>query len=330
MNYRIITPLLACFFCWIFNACSVSKYSYKTKNETVNMKIEEDVNYLALLDLKNQDGHELASGRKSQGFFFPMVKHAVSVASLGISNLIKVQQAKYTAAYGQQLSEMYFYDRISETGTLDPSGIQFKGFTFIRLVELKKGKTDTAMIAEFVVDTSNLFEVFNSSYFKLRLKSLDIRYSKAKMPATKWYVPWSWGGRKKDNLLNMDIEIVFKSSYALKNGSLFYENEIGRFTLPLRNIPMKPGPEREDFFSRQENKLLKGFSFIVPRSYGFMVDKNGKIMEAFNQGKYSIDVNVKEAGKEKFLTKVMTGYTDKILQRSSDKFLDITKPLLTE
>ena len=66
-----------------------------------------------------------------------------------------------------------------------PLPIQFKGFTLVRTFTNKTGTKDTAFVADFELDTTNSNEILNNSVFRLKLKNLELNYSKAKLGSDK-------------------------------------------------------------------------------------------------------------------------------------------------
>jgi hypothetical protein len=137
------------------------------------------------------------------------------------------------------------------------------------------------------------------------LKDVKIDYSKAKVSASKWYLPWSWGGKKKKNKLNLDIEIVFRSSWFTADGHLYDNAEIGRFLLTLRDVPMNPDdPGREKYFTALKGQTLMGKCAIVPRSYGSYYSGN-KLLPCYGQGEYSIETSIRESGSQNFILQII-------------------------
>lgn len=312
-------------------SCVGSKYSYKQKNEKVVMQLVEQTNAVALHLLKEQDAPLLAQRSSTRGFLFPLIGQAISLAAQGVAKLIEVEKAKYTAEWQQSMNELYFYDQISESNPFDPTGIQFKGFKLYRIADIKKKVQDTLFYAYFEIDTTNVYDMINGSVFYLRLKELDVQYAKAKVPTTRWYIPWSWGNKKKDDKLNLDLEINFTSSYVTKGGSYFYDSPVGKFMFSLRDFPLLPDdPAKQVAYNNVLDKRIGGYAMLIPRSYGHAVNKDYNLKDVYSQGKYAVSVKVKESGKQKFITKLVTDNSQKILDAGSDKLKGLSEQYLNK
>ena len=267
MKKIIFFLLTACLSSLLLVSCGSSRYSGKKKGESVDAGIKEDPAVIHYALFEQQQIPSLADrGDKSRGI---AVGQVLSMAGKGVMALINMERKKYTAGYSQEIHDLMFYDQISSTSAFDPIGMQFNGFSVLRMIKTGKHTTDTAFYAEFEPDLSNPYEIINNSFFRLKVKELRLKYTKAKVASKRWYLPWSWTAASKRDHLNMDIEIVFRASWVTADGH-FYENaEIGKFKLPLRGIPLHPGTkEMNDYFDQQKGKLLDGRCILVPRSYG--------------------------------------------------------------
>jgi hypothetical protein len=222
-----------------------------------------------------------------------ILPYLISKGVQGIQALIDNQKKKYNSQYNFAQTDLNFYDQLSTQSSFDPTGLQFKGFTIIRSYEGPNGNVDTAFIASFVLDTSNVNEIINSSTFRLKVKGIEIRRPKVKMP-------------KNSNIVNMDFEITFSASYINEGGQMFTDVPLGKFLYSLRNAPIGKNT-REDiaFYDSLVGKPLIGKSFIVPRSKGFYYSQDNNLEKAFSLGSYSIQVTVKETSKNNFVDKLI-------------------------
>lgn len=305
------------------HSCVGSKYSNKRKGESVSLKIIEDPNFLKLHELKTQQIPNLsmrAASARGVG-----VAEVVSLAVMGVNKLIEIDKSQFNANYGQSLNDLYFYDQISNTGHFDPTGLQFRGFELKRNVKIAQ-KDTTALVATFEIDTSNRYEILNNSVFRLRLKELNLQYSKAKSSDTRWYVPWTWGNRKIDDKMNMDIEVRFYTSYVTTEGNLYDNALIGKFNLSLRNMPLNPKDTGySTYYQNLKNTPLAGYSFLIPRSSGYMLNSDQELEQIFSQGNYRIEVSVKETGKEKFIKTKLAENSDQIIKEGSGQLIKLMK-----
>jgi hypothetical protein len=283
--------------------CVATKSSYKTKGEEVALNITEDVSLIAYATMRPQEIPDLAS--RSRGVA-DMAGKAISAAVQGIIFLVDKEKKKYTADYQSTVGQCYFYDQISPNSPFDPTGMQFTGFTLIRMIQDKKGNSDTALYARFSVDMNNAYEIINNSTFSLKLDELKVDYSKAKIMALKWYEPWSWFMASKYPKLNMDFEIVIASSYVTQDGAIFDNVPIGKFYLILRDIPMSSDdPEYKGFYESIVDKPLLGRSFLVPRSFGYYYPALNQIKPCYGQGIYNIVTNVTESSRSNFVSELL-------------------------
>lgn len=323
MAQALKTLLYYTLFCIGLQSCVGSKYSNKRKGESMLLTVMEDSAYLRLHTLKTQQIPTLAMrGASSRGFG---VGELVSLAAMGVDKLIAIDKSQFTASYGQSVSDLYFYDQISNTGHFDPTGIQFKGLEIKRTVKIHK-KDTTALSATFLIDTTHKYEILNSSVFRLRIQDLHLIYSKAKASTTKWYVPWTWGNKNIDDKMNMDLEIRFYTSYVTASGN-FYDNVlVGKFNLNLRNMPLNPdSDDYKSYYDSLAGDALGGYSFLIPRSCGFAFDEEKELQQIYNQGSYRIEVSVKETGKEKFIKTKLAENSTEIIKEGSSQLIKLLK-----
>ena len=283
-------------------ACSSSKQGYAGKNDEVKMNISEKANVIDYAALKQQEVPDMASrSDKGRGEFSGIIGGTISLATNAVKQMIAKDKARYTAQYTYGLTDLYFYDQLSVEGPFDPLGLQFSGFKLVRTFE-NKGKMDTALIAEFELDAANPYEILNNSIFRLKLKSLQLNYAKAKVPTN-------------NNFLNMDFEITFNSSYVNSQGALFKNIELGKFYFFLRKAPLdKNDPGYEAYYKNLIGKKLDGQSFIVPRSFGYHITGKNNAQPSYSQGAYTITVNVKESSKNTFVNQMIIDNSGQLVE----------------
>lgn len=306
----------------VFAGCVASRYSHKKKGEKVQITVSEDPAWLALNKLKYQPIPDFMASPEA-GKRGIAVGQLTSLAIMGVNKLIEMDKSQFTAGYQQSASELFFYNQLSDKGHFDPSGIQFKQIELKRTVRVNKRDT-TAFHAVFELDNSRAYEVLNSSVFRLRIKELKLHYAKAKASDTRWYVPWSWGNKKLNDKMNMDIEIRFYTSYVSRDGILHDNVQIGKFNLNLRDMPLNPeDTATSSWYNALKGKPLGGYSFIVPRSFGYAIDENRELKEVYSQGNYRVEVDVKETGKEKYIKKILAENSDEIIKEGSNQLIRI-------
>ena len=297
--------------------CSANKYSYKVKDESLALKVSENSNLIRYATMQPQNIPDLASrGEKNRGAV-DVVGKVASLAIDGVILLVDKEKKKYSANYQNSVGQCYFYDQISESSAFDPTGMQFTGFTFLRMVAGKNGEVDTAVYARFVVDVVNAYEIINNSTFSLRLEELKVNYAKAKIMAKTWYQPLSWFVAPKYPALNMDFEIAFSSSFVTREGGIFENTPIGKFYLNLRKIPMdKKDPSYMQFYAHIKENPVIGRSFTVPRSFGYFYNDVAQIKPCFGQGNYSILVSVSESSRSNFVRKMLFDNSTEIIKQT--------------
>lgn len=280
--------------------CMASKVGSATRDEALNMNIKERRNVIDPESVPPQEAltmteRSLAERGERRGFLAPLAGNMVSLATSAVKKMIANDQKKYLAAYQFGLTNLYFYDQLSNESPFDPVGMQFSGFKLARTFISKSGTTDTALVADFVIDTLNISEIINNSMFRLRVKNFDLRYAKAKVAMN-----------NNEKKLNMDFEISFMTSYVSADGRLYDSVVLGKFYLLLRKAPLIPEEKGyKEYYNAMKDSLLTGKSFIVPRSFGYHREPDGQMKPGYSQGAYSIQVRVKETSKNNFVTRLV-------------------------
>ena len=287
--------------------CTASNRSMATQDERLAMEMKKPADAINLTLLKDQDAPSLAMRGSARGLpVAGLAGSLISIASDAVKKIIADDQKKYTAAYQFGLNDLYFYDQLSGEGPFDPVGMQFSGFTMVRTFKNVNGQMDTAFIADFELDTSNVYEIINNSIFRLKLKSFQLKYAKAKLSG------------ENSNKLNMDMEISFVTSYAGEQGMLYDNVTVGKFFLLLRDAPLDPAARGySEYYKNLAGKKLVGRSFLVPRSLGYRKENGGPV-KSFSQGLYSINVKVKECSKQSFVSKILIDNSAGIIDVTRD------------
>lgn len=315
-------------------SCAASKLSKKEKGESIDMTINqgsEVINY-ALLERQQIPSlsSRIAKDRDRGLITAALIGQAVSAGSKAVKKLIDAENEKYTAEYNSGLTNLFFYDQLSVKSAFDPIGMQFSGFTFVRTFKNKRGEIDTAIIARFSLDadSNSIYDVFNNSFFKLRLDSIEVRYAKARVSGSRWYLPWTLYKKKDDEKLNLDFEIKFTTNYVNKDGNLFSNVELGTFYLNLRDAPLnKTTKGYTAYYNDLKGKKLDGFSFLVPRSFGYYYQE-GSFRESYSKGLYNVLINVKESSKDKFVDKMIISNSGQIIDQISNTINSESEKLL--
>ncbi len=287
--------------------------SKKVEKEKLHMKIKERRDVISYESLKSQavltiDQRAEAERNGTRGLIAPAATTLISLAADGVKKIISNEQKKYLANYQFSLTDLYFYDQLSNEGPFDPVGMQFSGFKLIRTFKNNLGVDDTALIAEFALDTLRSFEIINNSMFRLRVKDFQLRYPKAKVP------------KKDNNKLNMDFEITFLTSYVNSQGMIFDSVVLGKFYFLLRDAPLDHNDTAyQPYYAKLKDSLIDGKSFIVPRSFGYHREPDDQTKPGYSQGAYSIHVKVKESSKDHFINQLVIENSSLMIDASRDQ-----------
>lgn len=322
-------PLVAVLF-----ACSTSQYSHTNAKNVVNVSPNEDAQLLYRSGVFQEQKILNFSDKDDPTRSAALIGQAISLAMTLTNQLIAAEQKKYSVEFKRKLDNLYFYDQLSEKSMFDPTGMQFDGFSIFNEIELGKGSNktkDTAMYLVFEVDTDNPYTIINNSFFHLRLKEIHVKHTRAKMAKTRWYNPLSWGQTKLDEMLNIDIEMTLKTTYVTANGSMIKDEVIGSFLFPIRNLPMNP--THPNYTKARESligKHMQGFSFLIPRSIGHRIARDGKLEAVYSQGRFSMEIRVRESGLDKFVERSFyenSGSILKSIEKSANQLVpgDILK-----
>jgi hypothetical protein len=261
-------------------------------NEALQMKVKTQKDVINYSILKQQPMYSFNS-RMNGTRDAVIMPFLISKGVEGIQKFIDNRKKKYNAQYNFAQTDLNFYDQLSTESSLDPTGLQFKGFTLTRTFINKHGQEDTAFIVNFGLDTSKAYEIINSSTFRLVLTDIEIRKPKVKMP-------------NKVRTVNMDFEITFTTSYINDAGQMFTDVPLGKFIYALRNAPIdKSADGYKAYYDSLKGTPLIGKSFIVPRSRGYYYAENNTIEKSFSAGAYSVQVSVKETSKNTFVDKLI-------------------------
>ena len=302
MNKKIYFILLSLIVVLLIQGCRGSRLGSAKKHEKVLMNAppKRDVINYALLKKQQEKPLTLADrGENSRGLVTAFAGGLISLGVTAVKQVIAHENSKYYSQWTQGLNDLYFYDQPSSVGPFDPTGMQFNGFNVTRTFE-DDDRTLTAVSADFEVDKDSIAsnEIINNALFRLKLKRIRVNYSKAKVPFNQ-------------KTINMDFDIVFTASYLSNTGQIFKDTELGRFSLNLRNAPLDSAASGyNQYYDKFKNMKLYGKCFIVPRSFGYYKTPDNTVVSLYNQGMFSIAVNVVESSKSKFVNQLLIKTAD--------------------
>jgi hypothetical protein len=302
---------------WL-GGCAGSKLGSAKKGEKVVMTAPPKRDVINYFLLKQQQKQPLTlAGRaeiRSRGAATAFTGGLLSLGISAVRQVIANEQKKYTAEWGQGLNDLYFYDQPSAEGPFDPVGMQFNGFNITRTFS-KDGQTVAALSADFEVDKDSVQanEIINDGFFRLKLKDIKINYSKAKVP-------------KSSNTVNLDFDIDFITSYIDQFGNLHKDVDLGKFFLSLRKAPLdSTAADYKQYYDKLKNKRLDGKAFIVPRSFGHYKTQSDSVVALYNQGMFSIAVNVRESSRNNFVNQMLINTTNLGLNYGQSALMDKIK-----
>ena len=223
MRRFCLFPLLLLLVYFVLSGCFSSKFGSAKKGERVSMSAppkRDVINYYLLKQQQQQPLSLMARAEiKSRGVATAFAGSLVSLGVSAVRQVISNEHNKYLAQWRQGLNDLYFYDQPSAEGPFDPVGMQFNGFNITRTFFDQGGKV-VAISADFGIDKDSVQanEIINDGIFRLRLKDIQVKYAKAKVP-------------RRHNTLNMDFDISFITSYIDKAGNMHKDLELGRFFL---------------------------------------------------------------------------------------------------
>lgn len=303
MNKNYVYLILALSIILVTPGCIGSKFGSARKHERVIMTAppKRDVINYSLLKKQQEQPQTLASRGEgtARGAESAFAGSLVSLGVAAVKSVIANEHKKYIAQWKQGLNDLYFYDQPSAEGPFDPTGMQFNGFSITRTFE-DHGRILAAISADFEVDKDSVpsNEIINDAIFRLKLKNIKVNYAKAKVPLGK-------------DTINIDFDIVFITSYISREGQMYKDMELGAFSLNLRKAPLdSTSAGYKEYYDGLRNKKLDGKCFIVPRSFGHYKTPDNTIISLFNQGMFSIAVNVKECSKNTFTNEMLIMTSD--------------------
>jgi hypothetical protein len=297
-----------------FTACTAPRYSSVGKQDQSKMLLKEKRDAIDFAALKAQSINSFQERSQTRAFFAPMAGSLISLGTDAVKKMIANDKKKYTAEYKMGLTDLVFYDQLSTESAFDPVGMQFNGFTLVRTFKNAENGIDTALVAEFELDRTNPYEILNNSIFRLKLKSFNLYYAKAKI------------AKNGPKTLNMDFEIDFKTSYVNEQGVLFDNVNLGKFIFTIRNAPLdKNAAGYDDYYKNLKGKIIDGRSFIVPRSFGYYINEEGVPAKSYSQGAYAIQVNVKESSKNGFVNTLLIDNSTQILDAAGKELKNKVK-----
>ena len=276
-------------------ACTATKYSNQNSGEKLEITTLQYEEALTFNKVASELGMEKDATRGI--ITTDLLLKTVDFAFDGIKTAIKKSAEKYHQEYFLSLYNNSFYSKNSKLGMLDPENIKFRGFEISRQINLEDGR-EVAMKACFSMDRSKLTDIYTQSKFYLKCDSISIDYSKVKMNDKKWYLPWT-AFIKRQELINMDIDIDFNANWISPDGSIHKNETFGKFHLPIRNY--KVGAKDSSLI----NKELGGYCYLIPRSSAFCLDQRNQWKACFGQGDFDILVKVTESSKNNKLNQLI-------------------------
>ncbi len=183
-----------------------------------------------------------------------------------------------------------FYDAISFDGPMDPKGMRFNGIGCLKMHD-----KDTSFFMSCHINKDRINRIVNHSKFELVLDTLVINPFKSNLPNTELDIPFSFEQRGS---FTLNITFDISSSWMDQLPQMNKDQVLGSFSL---NVPVSEGDLGKDGmfrYARKGNEAPKydviGESFIVPRSYMSIRDKDNKMRHTWGTGEYKLSMTIKE------------------------------------
>lgn len=289
MKYPAILLLL------FLSSCASTEFSNKSKGEQLELTTYQYQESLTFAEAVKK--MEVDSAQYRSLITTDLLLKGIDFAFDGLKSAIKKSAEKYHQEYFLSLYNNTFYSENSQIGMLDPENIKFRGFEIKRLIKLEDGR-ELALKACFSLDEGKLVDIYTQSKFYLKCDSFRIEYSKVKMNAKKWYMPWTLFIKEQEEI-NVDIDINIKANWIEPGGEIHKQIDFGRFYFPVRNY--KVGSTDNSY----SNKSLSGYCYLIPRSVTYCLDKRNLWKQCYGQGDFDILVKVTESSKNNKLNKLI-------------------------
>lgn len=185
-----------------------------------------------------------------------------------------------------------FYSVPSTDGAMDPRGMRFNGIGCLRRGE----KGDTVFYISCHVDHSKLYRIVNHSKFELVLDTLILCPKESNLPNSSLPLPFYFRERGS---YQIDMTMTLASSWINELTVLQKDKELGRFELTVPIDSSQVAADGKYRYVRGRSKgsplVIKGESFIVPRSFMAYRDENGQYHNSWGTGEYKMSVTLKES-----------------------------------
>lgn len=307
---------LPAFLLLLLSACTATKFSNHSSGESLELTTlayEEALTFDKVAKELNME-KDLTRGFMTTD----LIIKGVDFAFEGIKTAIRKSAEKYHQEYFLSLYNNSFYSKNSKLGMMDPEHIKFRGFQIQRTISLEDGR-ELAFSASFSIDESKWADIYTQSKFYLKCDSLRIDYAKVKMNDKKWYLPWTLFIKKQENI-NMDIDIDMNANWIDANGGIHKAETFGKFHLPIRDYQVGT---TSTTYSGEE---LSGYCYLIPRSAAFCLDNRNQWNPCFGQGDFDILVKVTESSKNNKLNKLIYDNIDVLDEVDSQPVTDMLKP----
>ncbi len=292
----------------LLTACTATKYSNHANGESLELTTLAYAEPLTFDKVAKELNMEK---QLTRGFVTTdLIIKGVDFAFEGIKTAIRKSAEKYHQEYFLSLYNNSFYAKNSNIGMMDPENIKFKGFQIKRMITLEDGR-ELAFTASFSMDKTKWADIYTQSKFYLKCDSLRIDYAKVKMNDRKWFLPWTLF-IKKQEYINMDIDIDFNANWIDPNGLIHKSETFGKFHLPIRDYKVGEG----DINYNEQN--LSGYCYLIPRSSAFCLDQRNQWKSCFGQGDFDILVKVTESSKNHKLNKLIYDNIDVLDEVNSE------------
>lgn len=242
--------------CFLFGSCLPYKYSNKRKGEEVYVEIKhysEEKNNFPVNSVMAMESNT----RTRSIAPILAVPYVFNMAIRGTSKIINKARKKYVADYIAKNSDDMFYSDNTVNAT-----INVKQINFIRIIESKKNKKDTALVLNLGIEKSS-----DGNFIRIVPQRLRVNYTKAKL-------------KLGDDKFDIDIKILI-NGFWLDSQKQHNIREIASLDITLYNVPIRTEITGKEL----ENSATQWFP-IIPRSH---IEEN-----IFGTGNFVISIKANE------------------------------------
>lgn len=248
--------------------------------ERIELSILQEPYMAVLINETQQRMEDERIDSDTRGLLGTAIDFTANFATRALTTLIDNAQKKRIVEWTAPTTRDYFYNDVSYLGPLDPTGMQFSGFTMKRV--LTGENQDTVMYLKCSVPQDRIQDFISNSRFTLEIDSLSIDLSKVRAKYT----------AKKN--ISIEITITVVSTWIDQNLSIHKDQQLGEFRICANNLTYDKNDPIITYSQKDAKNMIAGFCFFIPRSYSAYTSGQ-EYRECWGRGEFDINVSVKES-----------------------------------